>query len=445
MNIAPSKSAFIPMPGMASQSSSVRDQKAGPVKKRILVVDDNVVFLKAMSFKLRDCGYEVLTAVDGASAVNTVRRLIPDLILLDLNFPPDVAHGGGVGWNGLLILNWLRRMNEAQHVPVIAITGGDPQKFKTECDAAGVLNIFQKPADNDDLLTAIRRALKEESPEEKKPVNGSTPAKKVLFVDDENDWRYMGTLYLSECGYEVFTADSAVSAVKEAARVKPDAIVLDLNLGGEDGTTLLNVFPAAHPDVPILIYTGRDLTEGDAAELIGAGAYECLRKGTMEELLTAVRKAVNEPRPDAIPVRASQDDTARACGIQSVLIVEDDVAFGDMLRTFLESHPFCVTRVTDGAEGLRQLSATDFDLIISDMVLPHLTGDQLYMEVEKIKPHLCPRFIFMTGHHADPKSDNFIRRVRALMLWKPFHLGDLLSAAETIRRKNLVNIATAKA
>jgi DNA-binding response OmpR family regulator len=182
------------------------------------------------------------------------------------------------------------------------------------------------------------------------------------------------------------------------------------------------------------------------AEFIGAGAYEVLRKGTMEELLTAVRNAVNEPRDNASigSVRDSLDDTPRASGIQSVLIVEDDVAFGDMLRTFLETHPYCVTRVTDGAEGLRQLSSTDFDLIISDMVLPNLSGDQLYLEVEKIKPHLCSRFIFMTGHHADPKSDNFIRRVHALMLWKPFHLGDLLSASETMRKRNLVKTVTSK-
>lgn len=438
MNVAPSKPMSIPMPGVGFGSSGNSPNPVAP-KKRILVVDDNVVFLKAMSFKLRDCGYEVLTAVDGASAVNTVRRLIPDLILLDLNFPPDVAHGGGVGWNGLLILNWLRRMNEAEHVPVIAITGGDINQYKAACEAAGVLDIFLKPADNDNLLSAIRRALKEEDPKKESAPAAARPAtKKVLFIDDENDWCYMGTLYLSECGYEVFTANNAVNAVKEAARVRPDAIVLDLNLGGEDGTTLLNVLPAAHPDVPILIYTGQELTDADMAELIGAGAYECLRKGTMEELLTAVRNAVNEPRGTPIPVCSTDDDFTRGTGIQSVLIVEDDIPFGDLLRTFLESHPFCVTRVTDGAEGLRQLSATDFDLIISDMVLPNLTGDQLYLEVEKIKPHLCSRFIFMTGHHADPKSDNFIRRVHALMLWKPFHLGDLLSAAETVRRKNLV-------
>src|ERR1044071_1517249 len=180
MNIAPSKPTSIPMPG-ASFGASQRDQNPVSAKKRILVVDDNVVFLKAMSFKLRECGYEVLTAVDGASAVNTVRRLIPDLILLDLNFPPDVAHGG-VGWNGLLILNWLRRMNEAQHIPVIAITGGDIKQYQAQCEAAGVLDIFQKPADNDDLLHSIRRALKQEDPATKKAADIRNKAKKVLFI-----------------------------------------------------------------------------------------------------------------------------------------------------------------------------------------------------------------------------------------------------------------------
>ena len=43
-------------------------------------------------------------------------------------------------------------------------------------------------------------------------------SKKILFVDDESDWRYMGTLYLSECGYAVVTAEDAAGAVKQAAQ-----------------------------------------------------------------------------------------------------------------------------------------------------------------------------------------------------------------------------------
>lgn len=111
--------------------------------------------------KLKANGYEVLTAEDGAGAVGTVRREKPDLILLDLSFPPDVAHGGGVPWDGFLIMNWLRRMDEAQGIPIIVITGGDAAQYKDQALAAGAVSYFQKPIDNDELLGVIRQTLGE--------------------------------------------------------------------------------------------------------------------------------------------------------------------------------------------------------------------------------------------------------------------------------------------
>jgi CheY-like chemotaxis protein len=129
--------------------------------KKILIVDDNVVILKAMAVKLASHGYEVFTAEDGSSAVSAVRRQKPDLILLDLSFPPDVAHGGGVAWDGFLIMNWLRRLDEAKNLPIIVITGGDPVKYKDRALAAGAVSFFHKPIDNDTLLTVIRQTLGE--------------------------------------------------------------------------------------------------------------------------------------------------------------------------------------------------------------------------------------------------------------------------------------------
>src|SRR5438874_6015269 len=77
--------------------------------KKILIVDDSTIILKALSMKLKLAGYAVLTAQDGAEAVSLARREQPNLILLDISFPPDVAHGGGVAWDGFLIMNWLLR------------------------------------------------------------------------------------------------------------------------------------------------------------------------------------------------------------------------------------------------------------------------------------------------------------------------------------------------
>src|SRR5579862_717833 len=108
-------------------------------RKKILVVDDSAIILKTLSMKLKAGGYDVLTAEDGAVAVATARRERPDLILLDLTFPPDVAHGGGVGWDGFLIIDWLRRMDEAKDIPVIVITGGDPERYRARSIAAGAI------------------------------------------------------------------------------------------------------------------------------------------------------------------------------------------------------------------------------------------------------------------------------------------------------------------
>lgn len=128
-------------------------------RKKILVVDDSRVILKTLSLKLTANCYDVVTAEDGAGAVSSVRKDKPDLILLDLSFPPDVGAGGGVPWDGFLIMNWLRRLEEAKNIPIVVITGGDPAKCKDQALAAGAVAFFHKPIDNDELLTAIRETL----------------------------------------------------------------------------------------------------------------------------------------------------------------------------------------------------------------------------------------------------------------------------------------------
>src|ERR1051325_37027 len=132
--------------------------------KKILIVDDNQVELLALSVKLKARGYDTLLAEDGAAAVSQARREKPDLILLDISFPPDVAHGGGVSWDGFLIMAWLKRMEETKNIPVFIITGSTDETHKTRSRAAGAVGFFQKPINNDELLAAIRRTFGQEEP-----------------------------------------------------------------------------------------------------------------------------------------------------------------------------------------------------------------------------------------------------------------------------------------
>lgn len=118
-----------------------------------------------------------------------------------------------------------------------------------------------------------------------------------------------------------------------------------------------------------------------------------------------------------------------------ILLLEDDTAFTSLLSDGLDKNLFEITVVENGVDGLKSLMACDYDIVLCDMMMPTLPGDMFYLAVERTKPHLCQRFIFMTGHRGQPKWDQFIRKVNGVMLWKPFHFSDLQDAMRSIVRK----------
>lgn len=124
-------------------------------RQKILIVDDNPVIVKTLSMKLASSGYEVVSAADGSGAISAARKEKPALILLDINFPEEV----GVAWDGFKIIAWLQRVDEGTTTPIIIISGGDPAKFKERSLQAGAVAYFQKPVDNDKLLTLIQQTL----------------------------------------------------------------------------------------------------------------------------------------------------------------------------------------------------------------------------------------------------------------------------------------------
>lgn len=127
--------------------------------KKILVVDDNPVVVKAIQMQLAKAGFTVAIATDGSEAISAVRREKPDLIVLDISFPPDVSHGGGIPWDGFLIMQWLRRLDEAKATPIIIITGEDPAKYRDQAMKLGAAAFFTKPVDSAGLVDVINRTL----------------------------------------------------------------------------------------------------------------------------------------------------------------------------------------------------------------------------------------------------------------------------------------------
>jgi two-component system sensor histidine kinase ChiS len=134
-------------------------RQLAPDAKKILVVDDNKVVLKAMYFALTESGYRVIMAESGAETISILQKDKPDLILLDLDFPPDTANIGGALRDGFLIIDWARRMCDAEKIPVYIISSTDPEKYKNRAHAAGILTFFHKPVDKQKLLEAIHVTL----------------------------------------------------------------------------------------------------------------------------------------------------------------------------------------------------------------------------------------------------------------------------------------------
>ena len=125
-------------------------------QKKILVIDDNEIILKTTSMKLQSAGYQVFTALDGSEGVSMVRREKPDLILLDITFPPDV---GGVPWDGFRIMEWLHRVDETKKIPIIVISGVVDEKSRQRATSSGAIAFFPKPVNFDEMLKVIRATL----------------------------------------------------------------------------------------------------------------------------------------------------------------------------------------------------------------------------------------------------------------------------------------------
>ncbi len=134
----------------------------------------------------------------------------------------------------------------------------------------------------------------------------------------------------------------------------------------------------------------------------------------------------------------SSPEAPSAPVLKKVLLLDDDDAFQDVVKDVLEAHRYEVTTVRNGVEGVKEVMARDFEIVVCDMNMPSLPGDMFYLAVERMKPLLCSKFIFVTGHKNDNKINSFIERVRGTMLPKPFQVDDLLEMLAFVQVRNAV-------
>jgi len=121
------------------------------------------------------------------------------------------------------------------------------------------------------------------------------------------------------------------------------------------------------------------------------------------------------------------DSHASTPGSQ-LLVVEDDPDLSEILDEHFTNLGYGVARTNNGTDALRQVMERDFDAIICDMVMPRMAGNMFYVAVQRVKPALCERFVFVTGHGETPGVREFLATLSERVIAKPFNIEDLTEA-----------------
>ena len=135
----------------APQSSVPRPPNPPTRRFRILVVDDDQDSVDLLARWLAMEGYEVLTARDGAEALQRIGADRPDLVLLDLLIPPP---------DGLAVIRAAKRDRDMSTVPLVVMTVKRDVKTKIEVLRGGADDFIVKPFHFDELDAVMRAALK---------------------------------------------------------------------------------------------------------------------------------------------------------------------------------------------------------------------------------------------------------------------------------------------
>jgi CheY-like chemotaxis protein len=103
-----------------------------------------------------------------------------------------------------------------------------------------------------------------------------------------------------------------------------------------------------------------------------------------------------------------------------VLLVEDEPDVADTLRELIEREGFDVFVAGNGAEAIVALDRGEFQLVVSDLRMPSLTGPELYARLCEVRPDLVRAMAFVTGDTIGDNMSQFLRSCDRPLLEKPF-------------------------
>ena len=201
--------------------------------------------------------------------------------------------------------------------------------------------------------------------------------------------------------------------------VEGRAVIDILDTGpGIPNDQLLRVFEPFFTTKPVGVGTGLGLSICHSiVSSLGGEISASNREGRGARLRVVLAPAQRRVDAPLVPGTAN----AAAAGRANVLVVDDERAVAITLARILVHHH--VTTVTSARQALELIAAdTPFDVILSDLMMPGMSGMELYDTLARERPHVAERMVFMSGGAFTPAGRSFLDRVPNERLEKPFNL-----------------------
>jgi CheY-like chemotaxis protein/GAF domain-containing protein len=338
-------------------------------EKSVLIIEDDTDFANVLVDLAADYGLEGHVCADGESGLEYARHYRPSAIILDIGLP---------GMDGWEVMERLKADPRSKDIPVHFLSGKDERKKALDL---GAIDFLTKPVNKDQILGAFAKIE-------------TAIAKNVrrLLVVEDSEIQHEGIRELfDQKGVEITAATNGTDALHALRNQVFDCMILDLTLPDMSGFELLETIhnSADYDSVPVIIYTGKDLTREEEAQLRKYADRIILKtERSSERLLNEaslflhwLESTLPGHSRNAAQAVEHRDDVFED---KRLLLVDDDMRNIYALSAQLEELGFDITIANNGREALEALDeAPDMDIVLMDIMMPEMDGYQAMGEIRK--------------------------------------------------------------
>ena len=379
----------------------------------LMIVEDDSHYARIVADLARQQGLKVLVAHTGAEALEMARSFRPTAISLDV-FLPDM-----LGWT---VLSRLKQDPQLRHIPVQMLTADEDRQHGL---ARGAFDFISKPTEANDLSGAINRVMEYSKPRKRR----------LLVIEDDPVERLSIRELLHHDDIEIELVASGEAGLDALRQQTWDCVVLDLKLPDMSGFDVLSrVTEEKLGDVPIIVFTGRELSAEEDARLHtmarsivvkGVESPERLLDETALFLHRVVEDLPIEKQNMLERLNSSDEDLVG----RTVLLVDDDARNIFALSSLLERRGMRVLTATTGKEAIELVNSTpELALVLMDIMMPEMDGYQTMQRIRAEPKHRRLPMVALTAKAMKGDREKCLEAGASDYLAKPVNTEQLMAA-----------------